>query len=65
MATLNLRQFPDDLHDALRIAAAKRKASIKELMILAARAWLQQQGELSVEPTKKAKGRPARTGRPL
>jgi plasmid stability protein len=65
MATLNLRQFPDDLHDALRIAAAKRKASIKELMILAARAWLQQQGELPVEPTKKAKGRPARTGRPL
>jgi len=46
MATLNLRGFPDELHDAMRIAAAKRKTSIKELMIIAAREWLEQQGEL-------------------
>jgi plasmid stability protein len=46
MATLNLRGFPDELHDAMRIAAAKRKTSIKELMIVAAREWLEQQGEL-------------------
>lgn len=46
MATINLRDFPDDLHDALRIAAAKRKTSIKGLLKMAARDWLERQGEL-------------------
>lgn len=46
MATLNLRQFPDEVHDALRVAAEKRKTSIKELMITAARDWLVREGEL-------------------
>jgi len=33
MGWLNLRDFPDDLHDALRIAAAKRRTSIKALVV--------------------------------
>ena len=56
MATLNLRQFPDDLHDALRIAAAKRKASIKALMVMAAREWLEREGELPKQRKQKTKG---------
>lgn len=40
MGHLNLPKFPDDLHDALRIEAAKRKTSMKALLILAAREWL-------------------------
>ena len=56
MGALNLRSFPDDLQDALRIAAAKRRTSIKALMIRAAREWLEREGELSKSPKKKAKG---------
>jgi plasmid stability protein len=56
MGVLNLRGFPDDLQDALRIAAAKRKTSIKALMVTAAREWLEREGELSKTPRKKAKG---------
>ncbi len=33
MGTLNLRPIPDDLHDALRIEAARRRTSIKELVV--------------------------------
>ncbi len=40
MGDLNLRQFPDDLHDKLRVEAAKRRTSIKSLIIRAAREWL-------------------------
>lgn len=40
MATVNLRDFPDDLHKRLRIEAAKRGTSIKALLIEAARLWL-------------------------
>ncbi len=40
MATLNLRAFPDPLHDALRVEAAKRKSSIKDLVIQAVETWL-------------------------
>jgi len=65
VATMNLRGFPDDLHDALRVTAVKRKTSIKALVEVAAREWLERQGELVKRSTKKAKGRPARTGRPL
>lgn len=56
MATVNLRGVPDDLHDALRVAAAKRKTSIKALVETAAREWLERQGELVKRPTKKVKG---------
>lgn len=40
MGHLNLPKFPDDVHDALRIEAARRKSSIKGLLIVAAREWL-------------------------
>ncbi len=56
MGDLNLRSFPDELQDALRIAAAKRKTSIKALMVAAAREWLEREGELLKTPRKKAKG---------
>lgn len=56
MATMNLRGFPDDLHDALRVTAAKRKTSIKALVEVAAREWLERQGELRKQPRKNAKG---------
>lgn len=50
MGTLNLRDFPDPLHDALRVEAAKRKTSIKALMVEAATEWLRR------ETGKKGKG---------
>lgn len=43
MATLNVRSLPEDLHDALRVAAAVRKTSIKQIIIEAAQAWLQRE----------------------
>ena len=33
MATINLRDFPDELHRALKIRAAETGATIKALMI--------------------------------
>lgn len=65
MGWLNLRAFPDDLHDTLRITAAKRKISIKECVAVAVREWLEREGELPEHGKKKAKGRPGQTGRPL
>jgi len=56
MGDLNLRGFPDELQDALRIAAAKRKTSIKALMVIAARQWLEREGELPKKRRQKAKG---------
>lgn len=53
MATMNLRGFPDDLHDTLRVAAAKRKTSIKALVEVATREWLERHGELEKRSTKK------------
>lgn len=54
MAALNLRDFPDPLHDALRIEAAKRKTSIKALVIRAAEEWLRREagrpGQLRARP---------------
>jgi len=40
MATINLRDFPDDLHRSLKVEAAKRGTSVKALLIQAAREWL-------------------------
>ena len=40
MATINLRDFPDDLHRTLKVEAAKRGTSVKALLIQAAREWL-------------------------
>ncbi len=56
MGDLNLRSFPDELQHALRIAAAKRRTSIKALMVMAAREWLQREGELLKKGKQKAKG---------
>lgn len=41
MGALNLRTCPDPLHDALRVEAAKRKTSIKAVVIEAITEWLQ------------------------
>jgi len=65
MGSLNLRGFDGHLHHTLRIAAAKRSVSIKELVERITREWLEREKELPKSPRKKAKGRPARTGRPL
>ena len=56
MGWLNLRAFDGELHDALRVAAAKRKTSIKALVETAAREWLQREGEITKKASKKAKG---------
>ncbi len=45
MATVNLRDVPDDLHDALRIEAAGRRSSIKALLIQAAEEWLRREAK--------------------
>lgn len=45
MATVNLRDVPDDLHDALRIEAAGRRSSIKALLIQAAEEWLKREAK--------------------
>ncbi len=54
MAALNLRDFPDPLHDALRVEAAKRRTSIKALMVAAAEEWLRREagwpGQLRPRP---------------
>ncbi len=55
MGWLNLRGFPDELHDALRIAAAKRKTSIKALVEIAAREWLEREGEIAKPSMRKAR----------
>lgn len=44
MGALNLRTCPDPLHDALRVEAAKRKTSIKAVVIEAITEWLQRAG---------------------
>lgn len=43
MATINLRDFPDDLHKRLKVAAAKRGTSVKWILIQAAKDWLKRE----------------------
>ena len=44
MGTVNLRDFPDALHEALRVEAAMRNTSIKALLEEAANEWLVRHG---------------------
>lgn len=59
MATLNLRPIPDHLHDALRIEAAGRKTSIKQLVIRAVEEWLWREAKYS----ERLRPRPAAVSR--
>ena len=56
MGSLNLREFDGHLHHVLRIAAAKRNVSIKELVERITREWLEREKELPRSTGKKAKG---------
>ena len=56
MGSLNLRGFSADVHHSLRVVAAKRKISIKELVERITREWLEREKELPRSPRKKAKG---------
>lgn len=62
MSVLNLRGFPDGLHQSLRVAAAKRNTSIKALLSIAAREWLERAGELQPEGKREKDRR--RIGKP-
>ena len=50
MGNVNIREFPDDLHRALKIKAAEDMTSLKELLIRYAREGLERD-------KKKLKGR--------
>jgi plasmid stability protein len=39
MATINLRDFPDDLHQAAKIKAAVEKTTLREIIIRALEAY--------------------------
>ncbi len=54
MGSLNLRDFSGDVHHSLRVAAAKRDVSIKDLVERIVREWLEREGEL---PEKSGKRR--------
>jgi len=57
VGVLNLRGFPDDLQDLLRIEAAKRKTPMKDLVAQAVREWLEREAKASKEkPKRKDKG---------
>ena len=43
MGTVNIRKFPDHLHEALRVEAAKRKSSIKAVVVEAVQEWLKRE----------------------
>jgi plasmid stability protein len=40
MATINLRDFPDDLHQAAKIKAAMGKTTLREIIIRALEAYV-------------------------
>ena len=40
MATINLRDFPDDLHQAAKIKAAVDKTTLREIIIRALEAYV-------------------------
>ena len=42
--TVNLRGFPQELHYRLTVEAAKRRMSLKAVMIEAAQEWLKRKG---------------------
>ena len=40
MPTIYIRNFPADLHKALKVEAVKRGVTLREIMVEAARMWL-------------------------
>ena len=47
MATINLRDFPEDLHQAAKIKAVMDKTTLREIIIRALREYVKQSGERS------------------
>jgi hypothetical protein len=47
MATINLRDFPDDLHQAAKIKAVVDKTTLREIIIRALREYVKKPGERS------------------
>ena len=45
MATINLRDFPDDLHQAAKIKAAVDKTTLREIIIRALTNYVGKKGE--------------------
>jgi predicted HicB family RNase H-like nuclease len=44
MATINLRDFPDDLHQAAKIKAVVDKTTLREIIIRALREYVKKPG---------------------
>lgn len=59
MATLNLRPIPDPLHDALRIEAARRRTSIKRLVVEILEEWVRREAKWA----ERLRARPAAVSR--
>jgi hypothetical protein len=47
MATINLRDFPDDLHQAAKIKAAMEKTTLREIIIRAIAEYVKKPAERS------------------
>jgi len=47
MAVINLRDFPDDLHQAAKIRAVMDKTTLREIIIRAIAAYVKEPGERS------------------
>lgn len=43
MATLVVRDWPDDIHTRLKVEAVRRGVSLREVLLEAVRAWIQAQ----------------------
>jgi plasmid stability protein len=55
MATINLRDFPDDLHQAVKIKAAMDRTTLREIIIRALEAYVK-------TPSKTPKRKAAKHG---
>jgi hypothetical protein len=53
MAVINLRDFPDDLHQAAKIKAVMDKTTLREIIIRAIAEYVKKPGE----PSRKKGGR--------
>lgn len=43
MATLVVRDWPDDIHTRLKLEAVRRGVSLREVLLEAVRIWIQEQ----------------------
>lgn len=62
MATLNLRPIPDDLHDALRIEAARRRTSVRALVVQALQEWVHREANWAEQLRARPPAVPRRKG---